>query len=124
MHKGTGLVAGMVAFGLAMAALIAWLIFGGVAGKERGLAFQNQTAQVMILKFDDGRITTFGPHAQQTLPVKPGQFPQDFSVTDASGTTLYQRRFEFPELKNYSFQIGIGADQFELHKGTNSPGTY
>lgn len=114
----------MMAFALAMAVLIAWLIFGGVAGKERGLAFQNQTAQVMILKFDDGRITKFEPRAQQTLPVKPGQFPQDFTVTDASGKTLYQRRFEFPELKNYSFQIGLGADQFELYEGIHSPGTY
>lgn len=124
MPKGTGLVAGMVVFGLAMVVFVAWLIYGGVAGKERGLSFQNQTAQVMILKFDDGRVTKFGPNAQQTLPVKPGQFPQNFTVTDVDGKVLYQRRFDFPELKNYAFQIGIDADQFKLYTGIDSPGTY
>lgn len=114
----------MVLFGLAMAGLVAWLIFGGVAGKERGLSFENQTSQVMILRFEDGRVTTFQPHAQQTLPVKPRQFPQTFTVTDASGKTLYQQRFAFPELKNYAFQMGIDAHQFLLYRGITSPGTY
>jgi len=114
----------MVIFALAMAALVGWLIFGGQAGKERGLAFQNLTQQTMVLKLDDGRVTDFAPGAQQTLLVKPGQFPQDFTVTDASGKILYTRRFDFPEFKTYSFQIGIDQNAFKLYEGVDSPGTY
>ena len=124
LPPGTGLVVGMLIFALAMAALVGWLIFGGPAGKERGLAFQNETQQTMVLKFDDGRVTRFAPNAQQTLLVKPAEFPQNFTVTDASGNTLYTRRFDFPEFKTYSFQIGIDQDAFKLYEGVDSPGTY
>jgi hypothetical protein len=124
LPAGTGLVAGMIIFALSMAALVGWLIFGGPAGKERGLAFQNLTQQTMILKFDDGRVTKFAPGAQQTLLVKPAQFPQDFTVTDASGNTLYTRRFAFSEFKTYSFQIGIDQGAFKLYEGVDAPATY
>lgn len=121
---GTGLALGMLAFALAMVALVAWLIFGGVAGKERGLAFQNLTDQAVLVKFDDGRTVDLAAHAQQTLPVKPAQFPQTFTVTDASGTRLYSQRFEFSDFKNYSFQIGVGAAAFALYEGAPAPATY
>jgi hypothetical protein len=124
LPAGTGLVVGMLIFALSMAGLVGWLIFGGPAGKERGLAFQNVTQQTMILKFDDGRVTTFPPGAQQTLVVKPAQFPQNFTVTDASGKTLYTRRFDFPEFKTYSFQIGIDQGAFKLYEGVDAPATY
>jgi len=114
----------MAAFGVLSAAVTAWLIFGGVAARARGLSFQNQTSQVMYLRFDDGRVTKLEPRAQQTLPVKPAQFPQTFTVTDASGKTLYQQRFDFPEFKDYGFQIGLEQDRFLLYKGIYSPGTY
>lgn len=124
LSGGTALALGMVAFGLSMVALVAWLIFGGVAGKERGLSFQNQTSQVLVLKFGDGRVTTFQPHAQQTLPMKPGQFPQTFTVTDASGRALYEQTFAFPDLKHYAFQMGLELNGFLLYRGITSPGTY
>jgi len=110
--KGTGLVAGMVAFAVFMAALVAWAIFGGIAGKERGLVFKNLTTSEVVLRFDDGRATPLVPQAEQTLPVKPAQFPQMFRVLDASGTELYARRFEFSEFKNYEFRVGIGETAF------------
>ena len=112
MPKGTGLVAGMVVFAAVMAALVAWAIFGGIAGKERGLVFKNLTTADVVLRFDDGRATPLGPQAEQTLPVKPAQFPQAFHVLDPSGKELYARRFEFSEFKNYEFRIGIGEAAF------------
>ncbi|MBI5285148.1 MAG: hypothetical protein HY874_08655 [Chloroflexi bacterium] len=112
MPKGTGLVAGMVAFAVFMAALVAWAIFGGIAGKERGLVFKNLTTSEVVLRFDDGRATPLGPQAEQTLPVKPSQFPQSFHVLDTSGNELYARRFEFGEFKHYEFRVGIGETEF------------
>jgi len=114
----------MVVFGLAMVVFVAWLIYGGVAGKQRGLSFKNLTTADVVLRLDDGRSVRLAPQAEQTLPVKPGQFPQNFTVTDADGNELYHRRFDFPEFKNYEFRIGIGSDQFVVYKGIDSPGTY
>ena len=112
MRSGYVLAGGMVAFAIAVSALVAWLIFGGVAGKERGLVFKNLTASEVVLKLDDGRVTPLGPGEEQTLPVKPAQFPQAFHVTDAAGSERYSQRFEFPEFKDFEFRIGIGDDKF------------
>lgn len=104
----------MVLFAVAVAALVAWAIFGGVAGKERGLVFRNLTSADVVLRVDDGRSIGLAPGQEQTLPVKPGQFPQSFHVLDPAGRELYARRFEFGEFKDYEFRLGIGETQFVI----------
>jgi hypothetical protein len=109
---GFVLVAGMVLFGVAMSALVAWLIFGGVAGKERGLVFKNLTSAPVELRLDDGRDIRLTPDAEQTLPVKREQFPQNFAVYDAAGAFRYKQEYRFEEFKDFEFRVGIGPDGF------------
>jgi hypothetical protein len=104
----------MVLFAVVVSALVAWAIFGGVAGKERGLVFKNMTSADVVLRFDDGRETPLAPGREQTLPVRPSQFPQSFHVIDASGRELYARRFEFGEFQHYEFRVGIGETEFVI----------
>jgi len=102
----------MLLFAVAVSALVAWLIFGGVAGKERGLVFKNFTSSDVTIRFDDGRVTELAPNREQTLPIKPGQFPQTFHVQDAAGNERYAQRFEFGEFKEFEFRLGVGEHAF------------
>jgi hypothetical protein len=112
MPKGFALVGGMVLFAIAMSALVAWLVLGGVAGNERGLVFKNLTAAPVELRFQDGRVTRLAPDAEQTLPVKRSQFPQTFSVYDTSGRLRYGREYRFEQFKDFEFRIGVGDGAF------------
>lgn len=110
--KGFVLAGGMVLFGVAMSGLVAWLIFGGVAGNERGLVFKNLTASPIELRLQDGRDLRLGPGAEQTLPVKRTQFPESFMVYNASGRLLYQQEYRFEQFKDFEFRVGIGEGGF------------
>lgn len=112
MGKGVTLAAGMAVFALSMSGLVAWLIFGGVAGNERGLVFKNLTTTAIELRFQDGRITDLDPNYEQTLPVKRSQFPQTFSVYDRSGQLRFQQEYRFEQFKDFEFRIGIGNQGF------------
>ncbi len=102
----------MVVFAIAMSALVAWLIFGGVAGNQRGLVFKNLTAAPVELRFQDGRSIRLGPDAEQTLPVKRTQFPQTFGVYGSAGSLRYQQEYRFEQFKDIEFRIGIGDAGF------------
>ncbi len=104
----------MIIFAIAVSAMVAWLIFGGVAGRQRGLVLKNLTGSDVVLRVDDGRTFRLSPQSEQTLPVKPAQFPQTFHIEDGAGNERYSRRFEFGEFKNYEFRVGIGDQQFIL----------
>ncbi|MDP9236039.1 MAG: hypothetical protein M3P30_01340 [Chloroflexota bacterium] len=112
MPKGVALAGGMVLFGIAMTVLVGWLIFGGVAGNERGLVFKNLTSSPVELRFQDGRLTDLEPDREQTLPVKRTQFPQIFSVYDSLGSLRYQQEYRFEQFKDIEFRIGIGDTGF------------
>ena len=112
MPRGFALVGGMIVFAIAMSALVAWLVLGGVAGNERGLVFKNLTAAAIELRFQDGRVTRLTPDAEQTLPVKRSQFPQTFSVYDTSGRLLYAHEYRFEQFKDFEFRIGVGDAAF------------
>lgn len=115
MSKGIGLIGGMALFALLVLALLAWLMFGDVAGKQRGLVFENRTDAELVLHLDEGPTTQFAPDDVRTIPVKPEAFPQEFVVTDEEGTALYRREFVFEELQDYAFYIVLGADEFLLY---------
>lgn len=115
MRKGIGLIAGMVVFAVAILSLLGWLMFGDVAGRQRGLVFRNMSGSDVVLQLDDEPPTPFAPDAVRTIAVKRGEFPQEFVVSDASGTPLYRRQFVFDELQDYAFYIGLGREQFVLY---------
>lgn len=112
MGKGVVLAGGMALFAVIMSALVAWLIFGGVAGNERGLVFKNLTSAPIELRFQDGRVTDLSPDREQTLPVKRSQFPQTFAVYDQSGQLRYEQEYRFEQFKDFEFRIGIGDQAF------------
>ena len=101
------LVGGMGAFVLGVLALVLWLIFGGSTGKQRGLVVINLRTTDSVLTLEHGQSAHFKPGESQTLFAIKGDFPQTMSVTDATGTQVFQERIDYKQLVDAEFRIAI-----------------
>jgi hypothetical protein len=89
-------------------ASILYLVWGGVAGKQRGLVVTNLRSDAVVLSFDDGHSATFGPNASKTMIAVKANFPLTMHVTDANGALLFEQRVEYKSLVDAEFRIAIG----------------
>lgn len=105
------LVGGMAAFVAVTVALVLWLVFGGVTGKQRGLVIINLRAVDAVLTLDDGQSARFKPGESQTIFAKKADFPQTFRVTGADGAPVFEERVEYKTLADAEFRIAIGDDR-------------
>ena len=108
MRKWLPLTIGMVGFVIVVVASILYLVWGGVAGKQRGLVVTNLRADAVVLSFDDGQSASFEPNASQTMIAVKAKFPLTMRVTDAGGATLFEQRVEYRSLADAEFRIAIG----------------
>lgn len=110
MPKWMPLVGGMAAFVAVIGALVLWLVFAGVTGKQRGLVIINLRAVDAVLTLDDGQSARFKPGESQTIFAKKTDFPQTLRVTDADGAPVFEQRIDYKALVDAEFRIAIGDD--------------
>ncbi len=111
MPKCMPLVGGMAAFVAVIGALVLWLVFGGVTGKQRGLVIINLRAVDAVLTLDDGQSARFKPGESQTIFAKKADFPQTLRVTDADGAPVFEQRIDYNALADAALGIAIGDDR-------------
>lgn len=104
------LVGGMAAFVAVIGALVLWLVFAGVTGKQRGLVIINLRTVDAVLTLDDGQSARFKPGESQTIFAKKADFPQTLRVTDADGVPVFEERVDYKALAGAEFRIAISDD--------------
>lgn len=120
MPKWVPLIGGMALFVFAILALVLWLVFGGVSGKQRGLVVVNLQSAPVVLTLDDGQSAKFQPGESHTVFARREKFPQAFHVTNAAGTELFSERLEYKTLADAEFRIGIGESSIVLPAGPST----
>ncbi len=98
----------MAAFVIVVLALILWLIYGGAAGKSRGLVIQNLRSDEVILLLADGQTARFEPGQSRTVFARKSTFPQTMRLTDTAGNTLFEQNIEYQALVDAEFRVAIG----------------
>ena len=120
MPKWMPLIGGMALFVLAIGALVLWLVYGGIAGKQRGLVVVNLRSTPVVLTLDDGQTAQFRPGEAHTVFALREKFPQSFHVSDAAGVELFSERVEYKTLVDAEFRIGIGDSRIVLPAAPSS----
>lgn len=120
MPRWLPLIGGMALFVLAILGLVLWLVFGGVAGKQRGLVVVNLRSDAVVLTLDDGQTTQFRPGESETMFALREKFPQSFHVSDTNGREIFSERVEYKTLVDAEFRIGIGDDKIVLPAGPST----
>jgi hypothetical protein len=110
LPKWLPLLTGMTLFVVVILASILWLMWSGVAGKQRGLVITNLRSDTVAIVFDDGQNATFQPGASQTLVAVKERFPQTVRVTDEAGQPLFTQVVQYQALSEAQFRIAIGDD--------------
>ena len=108
MPKWLPLIVGMALFVLVVLASVLYLLWGGVAGKQRGMVITNFRADAVVLTLADGQTAAFEPKESQTLFAVKTKFPMAIRVTSASGVLVFEQQVEYKALVDAEFRIGIG----------------
>lgn len=107
MTKWLPLIIGMTAFVLVVLASVAYLVWFGGAGKQRGLVVTNLRTDAVILTLGDGQSATFQPNESQTLFAVKSRFPMSMRVTSPSGALIFDQPVEYASLVSSEFRIAI-----------------
>ncbi len=120
MPRWLPLIGGMAVFVLIILGLVLWLVFGGVAGKQRGLVVVNLRTDAVVLTLDDGQTAEVPAGKSGTVFAVREKFPQSFHVADATGREIFSERVEYKTLVDAEFRIGIGDDKIVLPAGPST----
>ena len=108
MPKWLPLIVGMALFVLVVLATVLYLLWGGVAGKQRGMVITNFRTDAVVLTLADGQTAMFKPNESQTLFAVKARFPMRVRITSASGALIFTQQVEYKALVDAEFRIGIG----------------
>jgi hypothetical protein len=107
------LAAGGIAFALVVLGVVAWALFGGQAGTQRGLVLRSEVGATVTVTFEDGREAELSPGARQrTFVVKREEFPQRLRAVDAAGTVVAEQVLTYDEIAVAEFRISLDRNGF------------
>jgi hypothetical protein len=107
------LIGGLFVFAVLVVGLVAWALFGGAAGKQRGFIVRSELNEPVTLRFEDGRSALLRPDdRQETFIIKREEFPQTLRAFDADGLLIADFDFEYSELAEAEFRISVDRNGF------------
>jgi hypothetical protein len=101
------LIIGMTLFVAVVLASVLYLVWGGVAGKQRGLVITNLRTDPVVLMLGDGQSASFEPSESQTLFAVKERFPLTMRVTSPDGEVLFDQQIDYKSLVDSEFRIAI-----------------
>ncbi len=107
MPKWMPLIIGMTLFVVVVLASVLYLVWGGVAGKQRGLVVTNLRTDAVLLTFGDGQTASFQPNESRTMFAVKAKFPMSMRVTDPAGGVIFDQLVEYTSLVESEFRIAI-----------------
>ena len=107
MPKWMPLIVGMTLFVLAVLGSVFYLVWGGAAGKQRGLVVTNLRTDAVVLTLGDGQSASFQPNESHTLFAVKDRFPMAMRITSPSGALIFEQPIEYKSLVDSEFRIAI-----------------
>jgi hypothetical protein len=106
------LIAGLVALTAVVLGLVAWAVFAGDAGQQRGLVLRNQVSEAVVVEFEDGQSLRIASGTAGTFVLRREDFPQTVSARTAGGDLVAEREFQYGEFADHEFRWDIDRAGF------------
>lgn len=101
------LIGGIVALTAVVMGLLAWAVFGGETGRQRGLVVRNQISEPVTISLEDGQSAEVATGRQTTFVLEREDFPQFLTATDISGVVVVEQDVSYAELAEAEFRIDV-----------------
>lgn len=108
MLKGlVPLIGGIVALTIVILGLLAWAVFSGDTGRQRGLVVRNQISETVTVALDDGQSERLGTGRQATFVLEREDFPQALTATSENGDVVISQLVTYEELSEAEFRVDV-----------------
>jgi hypothetical protein len=106
------LIAGLLGLTAIVLALVAWAVFAGDAGTQRGLVLRNQVSEPVVVKFEDSQQLEIQPNTAGTFVLRREDFPQTVTVVTRQGAVVAEREFEYSDFADAEFRFDVDRSGF------------
>lgn len=103
---------GLLALLAVVGAVVAWAVWGGEAGTQRGMVIRNEIPERVTIALEDGRTATLDKDRQQTFVVRRDEFPLTVQALDAAGAVITERELEYDFVADADFRISVDRRGF------------
>ena len=106
------LVAGLCVLTAVVLGLVAWAVFAGDAGTQRGLVLRNLVSEAVVVKFEDSQQLEIASNTAGTFVLRREDFPQTVTAVTLDGVIVAEQEFEYGEFAEAEFRYDVDRSGF------------